>query len=340
MKTILFLLSLSTLLFSNTLLEYERNTIEVYKKSAASVVYIRSTTNIYNHSTLNHLDIPNGSGSGFVWDKNGHIVTNYHVVEDGDSIYVDFDRDNSFKATVVGKDSTKDLAVLKVEAPDTLLKSLPLSVYEELFVGRKVMAIGNPFGFDKTLTVGTISALGRQIRSSSERTIRDVIQTDADINPGNSGGPLLDSQGRLVGVNMSIYTTSGASAGIGFAIPVHTVTHVIPQLIEYGKVLRAGLGIRTLKTGHSLQGEIKGVAILKVPRGSAAEEAGFIGITKGADGINILGDVIQKINGQEILNNDELSYQLEQFKANDTVTITIWRNGTTKNIGYTLQSIN
>ncbi len=338
-KSLLSLIFLTSVLFSNQLLEYEKNTISVYSKAAPSVVFIRSTTHISNNYSDEHIDIPAGAGSGFVWDKKGHIVTNYHVIDDGDSIVVDFDKKHSFKGTVIGVDSTKDLAVLKIDAPDSLLKPISLNSNNNLVVGRKVMAIGAPFGFQKTLTVGTISALGRKIRISKDRRIRDVIQTDADINPGNSGGPLLNSEAKLVGVNMMIYSTSGSSAGIGFAIPVHTVKHIVPQLIKFGKVKRTGFGISMLRDLNSLLPNVEGVAILKVPEGSNAEKAGFKGVDKDSNGNTVAGDIIIKIDSTVIEDNDDLAYKLEQCTVNQKITVTLLRDGKEITIPYTLQSL-
>ncbi len=341
MKQLLLLITVvfSTFATNSALLENERNTIDVYRNSSDAVVFIRSSAHLYNYSSLNYLDIPIGAGSGLVWDTDGHIVTNYHVISKGDSITVDFSKDISFKATVVGSDSTKDLAVLKIDAPDSLLKTLPLGSDDDLIVGRKVQAIGNPFGLDKTLTVGVISALERQIRVTEHRTIRNVIQTDADINPGNSGGPLIDSQGRLIGVNMAIYSTSGSSAGIGFAIPINTVKRVVPQIIEFGFVKKAGLGITTLADGNSLLGDEDGVAILKIAEGSYAETTGLRGVILNESAGHTLGDVIIKLNGEIIDDNDDLSFQMEQCNANQEVIITVMRDGIEKEIPYTLLTI-
>ena len=215
----------------------EANTTEVFSNASPSVVYVTSTALRRQRFSLNVLEIPQGAGSGFVWDDSGLIVTNYHVVARANRLTVTLSDQREFEAKVVGLAPERDLAVLRLIAPPDQLIELPLGDSSELSVGRKVMAIGNPFGLDTTLTVGVVSALGREIQSPSGRKIRGVVQTDAAINPGNSGGPLLNSLGQLVGVNTAIYSPSGASAGIGFAIPVDTVRRVVNQQQEREKKL-------------------------------------------------------------------------------------------------------
>ena len=204
-------------------------------------------------------EIPQGTGSGFVWDQDGHIVTNFHVVQEGDRANVTLNDGSTYPATIVGTTPDKDIAVLKIDAPPQKLLPLPIGQSSNLKVGQKVLAIGNPFGLDQTLTTGVISGLGREIKSVSGRPIHDVIQTDASINPGNSGGPLLDSSGRLIGINTAIYSPSGANAGIGFAVPVDTVNQIVPQLMKFGKITRPGLGISILADQIAQQNRIDGV---------------------------------------------------------------------------------
>jgi S1-C subfamily serine protease len=231
------------------LLEDERNTIELFRRASGSVVYITTKERQRDFFTRNIMEIPRGSGSGFVWNRDGHIVTNFHVVQPGRTtpIYsVTLTDGTTYDAEVVGWEPEQDLAVLRIEAPREELQALDIGDSDRLVVGQKVLAIGNPFGLDQTLTTGIISALGREIRSVAGTTIQDVIQTDASINPGNSGGPLLDSSGRLIGVNTAIISPTGSSAGIGFAVPVNTVMRIVPQLIEFGDVKRAGLGVHIL----------------------------------------------------------------------------------------------
>ena len=221
----------------------EANTTEVFQLASPAVVFVTSTELRRQRFTRNVMEIPRGAGSGFIWNADsGLVVTNYHVVAGADRLTITLEDEQAFQAEVVGLAPERDLAVLRMMDPPDNLTELPVGDSSELSVGRKVMAIGNPFGLDTTLTVGVVSALDREIQSPSNRTIRGVIQTDAAINPGNSGGPLLNSLGQLIGVNTAIYSPSGGSAGIGFAIPVNTVIEVVPQLIAFGKIMRPVLG--------------------------------------------------------------------------------------------------
>jgi S1-C subfamily serine protease len=324
---------------STALLEDERNTIEVFENASPSVVFITSKSVQWDPWSMNVFEIPRGSGSGFIWDTKGHVVTNFHVIKDADNISVTLNDRTSHEAAVVGMAPNKDLAVLKIDAPAASLHPVTPGTVKDLKVGRKVLAIGNPFGLDQTLTVGVVSALGRQIKAVTGRTIHDVIQTDAAINPGNSGGPLLDSRGRLVGVNTSIVTPSGASAGIGFAVPVTTVKRVVPQLIEYGKVIRPGLGVELLPDNIMHRYGISGVAIARVYRGSAAQKADMRGLSRDFFGRVTLGDVIVAVNGTKVANADELAYQLEQHTIGDTVTLTLRRGAKTFDTTVVLQPV-
>jgi S1-C subfamily serine protease len=288
---------------------------------------------------MNVFEIPQGSGSGFVWDKKGHIVTNYHVIQYANKLSVKVKNGKSYDARVVGFSVSKDIAVLKIKAQPKDLIPVITGSFEDLRVGRKVLAIGNPFGLDQTLTVGIISALGRQIKTANGRTIYDVIQTDAAINPGNSGGPLLDSKAQLIGINTAIITPSGGSAGIGFAVPINTVKRVVPQLIKYGKVILPGLGVKPLPDNIAKENEINGVAIMYVPSGSSAAKAGLKGMKQGWYGQLILGDVIIAINDVKVKNFDELSYQLEKYKIGESVQITFIRNGKEYERSVNLQQI-
>jgi S1-C subfamily serine protease len=300
------------------------NTISVFKEVSPSVVFVGNISHLYNARNMSYVDVPQGCGSGFVWDTRGHIVTNYHVIEDADSIKVFFNSKKGIRAKVVGIDSTKDLAVLLVDSiPKESLVLITQANSSDLIVGRKVLAIGSPFGLERTLTTGIISALGRQIRSSAERTIRDVIQTDAAINLGNSGGPLLDSEGHLIGVNCSILTTSGGNNGVGFAIPIHTVRQIVPQLIQFGRVKRYGLGIKTLSDNDPLSISIDGVVVLKAPESGNAYKAGLRGSSEGPKGAFVYGDIITKVNGKEVRNNDDLANILEGCAEGAIVAVTI-----------------
>jgi S1-C subfamily serine protease len=306
----------------HNLTDNEINNISVFSDASPSVVFVTNTQLRRQRFSLNVMEIPRGSGSGFIWDDSGLIVTNFHVVYGANKITITLQSGKSFEAEVVGSAPEKDIALLKIDAPDENLQALTLGDSASLSVGRKVLAIGNPFALDTTLTVGVVSALGREIKSITNRTIKNVIQTDAAINPGNSGGPLLDSKGKLVGVNTAIYSPSGASAGIGFAIPVNTVKLIIPQLIEHGKLFRPVLGIETLTDYWTKRLRVKGVAVLSVREGFPADKAGLIGVREDWRGNIHLGDVIIAINGQPVTNEDSLLSQLEQFEPGDEIEVT------------------
>ena len=232
----------------------EVNLTALFEEAAPSVVYITSVERRRDFFHFNVMEIPSGTGSGFVWDNGGNIVTNFHVIQDADAAEVTLADGSNWSASLVGYTQEKDLAVLHIEAPRSQLRPIPIGTSADLKVGQTVLAIGNPFGYDQTLTTGIVSALGREIVSTDGVPIRDVIQTDAAINPGNSGGPLLDSAGRLIGVNAAIVSPSGSYAGVGFAIPVDTVNWAVPQLIAYGKVRRPSLGVdlATMATGAGI----------------------------------------------------------------------------------------
>ena len=300
----------------------EQNNISVFKSASPSVVFVTNTQLRRQRFSLNVMEIPRGSGTGFIWDESGLIVTNFHVVQGANKITIELQSNKSYQATVVGSAPEKDIALLKIDAPNEDLQPLPLGDSTSLAVGRKVLAIGNPFALDTTLTVGVVSALGREIKSITNRTIKNVIQTDAAINPGNSGGPLLNSNGQLVGVNTAIYSPTGASAGIGFAIPVNAVKVIVPQLIEHGRLIRPVLGIETLTDYWTRRLRVKGVAILSVREGLPAAKAGMVGVREDRRGKIHPGDVIIAINGQNVINEDSLLNQLEQFSPGDNVKVT------------------
>lgn len=301
--------------------EDERNSTEIFSRASPSVVYVTNTALRRSLFSLNVQEIPRGSGTGFVWSDSGLIVTNFHVIAGAHRLIVTLGDQREFEAQVVGVAPEKDLAVLRIEDPPEDLEALPLGDSSELSVGRKVLAIGNPFGLDTTLTTGVVSALGREIQAPSGRTIRGVIQTDAAINPGNSGGPLLNSLGQLVGVNTAIFSPSGASAGIGFAIPVNTVKEVIPQLIAYGKVLHPIIGVELASDRWIRRFGIEGVPIVHVYPGLPAAEAGMEGARQVGRREIKLGDVITRIDGKEILSSDDYLTALENLEPGDTVTI-------------------
>jgi S1-C subfamily serine protease len=306
----------------------EENNIEIFKSVSPSVVNITNSRLVRSFYSFNPEEVPQGSGTGFVWNEEGYIVTNYHVVQQADRVTVTLQDGTSYSASAVGVDPDKDLAVLKIDAPDAKLVAVQPGDSSLLEVGRKVIAIGNPFGFDTTMTVGVVSALGREIDSVSRRKIRDVIQTDAAINPGNSGGPLLNSLGQLVGVNTAIYSPSGASSGIGFAIPVNTVKRIVPELMAYGRVQTPVMGIQQIPQAdyYRRQWGIEGVIVLNVVSNTDPERLGMRGLTRDQRGQIQLGDVIVGIDGQTIRNEDDFIDVLEQHSAGDMVKVKTLRD--------------
>jgi S1-C subfamily serine protease len=316
----------------------EQATIDVFSKFSRSVVHVTSLGTRRNQLTLDVNEIPEGIGSGFVWDQDGHIVTNFHVVQMGDHANVTLNDGTTYPATIVGTTPDKDLAVLHIDAPPQKLLPLPIGQSANLRVGQKVLAIGNPFGLDQTLTTGVISGLGREIKSVSGRPIYDVIQTDASINPGNSGGPLLDSAGRIIGINTAIYSPSGASSGIGFAVPVDTINAIIPQLMKHGKLTRPGLGINILADQIAAQQHIDGVVILNTVRGGAADKAGIIGTQQTQDGY-VLGDVIVGLDGATIHRTEDLYRSLDAHKVGDEVDLTVEKQGNKRSVKVALQAL-
>jgi len=310
-------------------IEDERNTIDVFKSCAPSTVFVTQTRVMVDYFGGVAQEVPAGSGSGFVWDDAGHIVTNFHVVEGARSVSVTFHDQQVFEAKVVGLEPRKDIAVLKVEAPANLLAPIKVGKATQLEVGQKAVAIGNPFGLDHTLTTGVISALGRQVQGAGGVTIRDMIQTDAAINPGNSGGPLLDSTGQLIGMNTMIFSKSGSSAGIGFAVPVATVARIVPQIIKTGRAEQLGLGIG-IDPMQKLERRLglRGVIVLAVPPGSSAASAGLRGVTQSGRGIT-LGDVIIGVDEKRVETFDDLYTALDAHKPNDVVKVTVVRGDQT-----------
>jgi S1-C subfamily serine protease len=305
--------------------EGERATIRLFENAAPSVAFITTSQLRQDYWTRNVMEVPQGSGSGFVWDKDGHVITNYHVIQGADKAQVTLADRTTWDATLVGFAPEKDLAVLKITAPKSTLRPIPVGSSDKLLVGQSVLAIGNPFGLDQTLTTGIISALGREIKSVSGTPIRDVIQSDAAINPGNSGGPLLNSSGELIGVNTAIYSPSGASAGIGFSIPVDVVKWVVPDLIQYGKVNRPTLGIELANAQTTQRLGMKGALITHVAEGSAAERAGLQPTYRDREGRIRLGDAIIGINGEKVESSNDLVLILEKYKAGDDVKVKILR---------------
>jgi len=320
----------------------EQATIELFREASPSVAFITTVALRRDFFSLNLFEIPQGSGSGFIWDQEGHVITNFHVIQDalrgGGSAKVTLADQSAWDARLVGVAPDKDLAVLSIHTPQHLLKPLAIGTSKDLLVGQKVFAIGNPFGLDQTLTTGIISALGREITSVNGRTITGVIQTDAAINPGNSGGPLLDSAGRLIGVNTAIYSSSGSSAGIGFAVPVDIVNRVVPQIIRYGRVMRPQLGVRLAEDTVSRRWGLPGVLILQIEPGSGAEAAGLQGTRIDARGRPSLGDIIVGIESDSVENADDLMNALEKYQAGDTVTVTVVRGDERLRVPVTIQA--
>jgi S1-C subfamily serine protease len=310
-----------------SLAEDERNNIEVFKTASVSTVHI-TTLGARGFSPLDVRQVPKGTGSGFIWDERGHVVTNFHVIQGGSGARVTLHDQSTWRAALVGAFPDRDLAVLRIDAPKDKLRALSIGSSKDLQVGQKVYAIGNPFGLDQSLTTGIISALNREIESLTQRTIHGVIQTDAAINPGNSGGPLLDSAGRLIGVNTAIFSPSGAFAGIGFAIPVDEVNRIVPRLIRDGKFIRPALGIQAAPPQFSTSlGIKKGVAVLGVLPESPAEKAGIRPFQRGPAGEVIAGDVITAIDGKEVANLEQLLDTLERHQPGDTVKLSVLRQG-------------
>jgi len=305
----------------------EEATIALFEDAASSVTFITTSNLRSSRWSRDVTEIPRGTGSGFIWDKQGHVITNYHVIEGADRATVTMADGNTYDASLVGSAPEKDLAVLKIDADKSLLDPVPLGKSDILRVGQSVFAIGNPFGLDQTLTTGIISALGREINSQAGVPIKDAIQTDAAINPGNSGGPLLDSSGRLIGVNTAIYSPSGAYAGIGFSIPVDIVNMVVPDLIQYGKVKRPTLGVDLATPQMAARNGIKGALVLGVAEKSAAEKAGVQPSYRDQYGRILLGDVIVGLNEDKIENNGQLLLALEKYKAGESVELMVLRKG-------------
>lgn len=308
----------------------EQNNIEIYRTLSPGVVNIHSMS--YARDFFGFVEPKEGSGSGSILDQEGNILTNYHVVEGAQQLAVSFGGQKNYAAKVVGGDPDTDLAVIKlVEKPRESLTVVPLGDSDKLVVGQKVLAIGNPFGMDRTLTTGVISGLQRPIRARNNRQIEGAIQTDASINPGNSGGPLFDSHGRMIGINSQILSPSGGSAGVGFAVPVNIAKRIVPQLIRSGQVLRPKLGI-TSRNVEAFKNQVDlpvsdGVLIWQVAPGEAAANAGLRGLTQTENGDVELGDIIVAIDGDKVTNSDDLFRLLDKHQVGDTVRVEIVRNG-------------
>jgi putative serine protease PepD len=308
----------------------EQNNIEIYKTLSPGVVNVHSTS--YARDFFGFVEPQEGSGSGSIIDQEGNILTNYHVIEGAQKLAVSFGGQKNYAAKVVGGDPDTDLAVIKlIETPREPLTIIPLGDSDKLSVGQKVLAIGNPFGLDRTLTTGVISGLQRPIRARNGRPIEGAIQTDASINPGNSGGPLLDSHGRMIGIKSQILSPSGVSAGVGFAVPVNIAKRIVPQLVRSGEVRRPKLGIST-RDVEVLKNQIElpvgeGVVIWQVAPGGAGANAGLRGLTQTENGDVEIGDIIVGIDSEKIDDTDELYRTLDKHQVGDTVQVQILRNG-------------
>ena len=317
----------------------EKSTIALFRQASPSVLHITAISVQRDLFTLNLYQIPEGTGSGFIWDHNGNIITNFHVIQNTDVAQVTLGDQTTWKARRVGVAPDKDLAVLRIDAPTNRLQPIPIGTSKDLQVGQSVFAIGNPFGLDQSLTTGVISALGREIESVTRRPIQGVIQTDAAINPGNSGGPLLDSAGRLIGVNTAIYSPSGVSAGIGFAIPVDTVNRIVSELIRYGKVTRPGIGVQVAEEQIADRLGVKGILIVDVVPGSAAAKAGIRPTRREGSGRVLLGDVVTAVDGKKVESPNELFILLENYKVGDVVNISLLRDGKNFQTKVTLEAV-
>lgn len=318
--------------------ENEKNTIEVVKATKNSVVFvtkIQETRDFFFGSR----EVAAGTGSGFVWDTNGYIVTNYHVVEGGSRFAISCPDQKTYEAKLVGGEPAKDIAVLKIVKKGGKFVPLEPGDSRILQVGQKVIAIGNPFGFDHTVTTGIVSALGRNIEGYGGVTIRDMIQTDASINPGNSGGPLLDSDGKLIGMNTMIYSKTGTSSGIGFAVPVDIIKKIVPQILKYGKVIRPGVGVAFLPKRYARNLDIEGAIIWEVPEKSRAYRAGLRGVYRDRYGRLLVGDVITAINNIKIKSYDDYYNAMDNFRIDQYVTITVLRDEKTRKVNMRLVKI-
>jgi S1-C subfamily serine protease len=318
----------------------EQATIELFRQASPSVVYISTRRRVIDYWSRDVLSVPQGTGSGFIWDESGHVVTNYHVIEGASEAEVRLNDGRTYNAGLVGASPMHDLAVLRIDVPFDRPPAVPIGTSSDLQVGQKVFAIGNPFGLDYTLTSGLVSALDRTLSERDGVTIRHLIQTDAAINPGNSGGPLLDSAGRLVGINTAIYSPSGAYAGIGFAVPVDTVNRVVPQLISEGEYRGPSLGIVLDERVNELIASrtgIEGVVILSVEPGSGADSAGLRGTTMDRSGALLIGDIIKAIDGEAVASVPDIGRELDDRNIGDEVVLTIERAGRELEVPVTLQ---
>ena len=319
---------------------FEQSTVELFRTVSPSVVYLTTRSRVASPFSRRAIEVDAGSGSGFMWDEFGHIVTNFHVLQEASSAKVVLWDQSSYEAILVGGSADHDLAVLKINAPAAKLLPVAIGTSDDLLVGQAVFAIGNPFGLNQTLTTGVVSAKSRSIDSPTGRSIDEVIQIDAAINPGNSGGPWLDSAGRLIGVNTAIYSPSGTSAGVGFSIPVDTVNRVVPQIIANGRYEPPQLGIRVnreLSEVVTTRLGVQGVLILHIIPGGPADRAGLRETVIGQSSLVRPGDIIQKIGDTTVRDMNDMLEALERHRVGETVTVQFLREGETETVDVVLQ---
>jgi S1-C subfamily serine protease len=314
----------------------EQARVALFRRTWQSVVHITTLAVRADPFRLNVLEVPQGTGSGFIWDEHGHIVTNYHVIAGADEARITFADHSTLPARLVGQSPRNDLAVLRVNGLPKNMTPMPIGTSHDLLVGQDTIAIGSPFGLDYTLSTGVISGLGREIKGIGGLPIGGAIQTDAAINPGNSGGPLLDSSGRLIGINTAILSSSGVSAGVGFAVPVDTVTRVVPDLIAYGREVRPVIGVVLADDAVTERIGLEGALVMNVVPGSPAEQVGIVPMRRNPDGQILLGDLLTEIDGVKLRNGADLYLQLEKHRPGDTVTLAVTREGRTRTLSVVL----
>ncbi|NLG76513.1 MAG: trypsin-like serine protease [Xanthomonadaceae bacterium] len=320
----------------------ELATIEIFERAKGSVVFITTRARVVDFWTRNVHSVPRGTGSGFIWDEYGHVVTNLHVIAGASEAIVQLEDGRDYPARLVGASPAHDIAVLRIKVPVDAPQPVPIGTSADLRVGQKVFAIGNPFGLDWTLTTGIVSALERSLPAEDGSIISHLIQTDAAINPGNSGGPLLDSAGRLIGINTAIFSPSGANAGVGFAVPVDAVNRVVPQLIATGRYAPPSLGIEvdeSLNRALTRELGLEGVAVLRVSPGTGADKAGLRGIEIVQEtGAVIPGDVILAIDDAPVSSVAELLARLDDKRVGESARLRVWREGKTIEVTVELQA--